>query len=203
MAIPTELTDLTENTYYWTQQESDSFAVLAFSPASSAFEVVRSFNETELAEISPKLAPALRGLVKWHLRWEGNTRVRGHLVRSLFSLTLDDVVHCRQLNGPTLVLQHVYGYALYPDEPDRVTLDGMLQKLRTEFVDGVEVSLVTRVDPADVHVSKADLDTRYPGWIERWHIGVELGIKRDELRRYIFPTMPPVAALSPIGLQFD
>lgn len=40
-----------------------------------------------------------------------------------------------------------------------------------------------------VEASKADLDKRYPGWLERWAVAYTLELRRDELRRYVFPAV--------------
>lgn len=198
-----ELRELTDNKYRWKLEQNGVFSVVAFSPESTAYECLRIFTADDLSVIMQVLPFALSALIKWQTA-HGNPLVYGHLVESLIRQSLGDVVHCRHLRGKAHVLQHVYEYTLDLAHPDRVTLDGMVQNLRTSSVDGQEVTFVTSVDPITVKVQKADLDSRYPGWQERWALADVLGLRRDELRRFIFPVQQvPTRAVAFNDIHFE
>lgn len=193
-----------EDVYRWTLDKSDSL----FGRYVDDDRQRKTYRVPDqiLAQRHPLLPQVIRALHDFNSEKRGDTYAPGASVNlSLFYLESGTM----RLPGVALGEYHDFASIneldVWEHEKDTITVKGLELTVLTVTKDGVSIPFVAADTILRATVRRQDLDRDFPGWHERFSIGLELGLIAPDLARYMFtndPT-PAIALTMPTGVAFD
>lgn len=160
--------------------------------------------DEDLAVCHPLFPASLRGLLAWFEDEDNDGFASGNAVLATLECLQYTPVYVQGHFSEGFIFSAIGTIELRPHFPEYVWISG-----RRVFMSSADESLnfapfVTKTEADAVRVEKNYLDRHYPGWQERWEMGLALGIGRDELMAHVFdknpkPLIPPLTT----DLTFD
>lgn len=189
---------------YTCATDVDNKTISFYQYVDFAYREEFSYTYDEVRELHPLFPEALQGLCDWHNRTMGHGHPATSNVTATLKLLRGDVVKTRNEHGTEYLYSRVKDIDELNDLPEQVFISGDELLLSKRNIEGSNVSFVIACVQQMHGVSKAALDEQYPGWMERWVIGEELGLTGLELTRQAFPaTLLPEASVLGSDFTFD
>lgn len=162
------------------------------------------FGYEEVRKVHPLFPEALQALCGWHTRTMGHGHPSSTNVVGTLRLLRGDVVSAVDEHGKDYVFTRVKDIDELPTVPGVVFISGDRYVHEKKTVGDVSVPIVIACLHEMHGVTKVSLDENYPGWMERWTIGEELGLRGFELTHQAFPkTQLPEAIKLDREFTFD
>lgn len=183
-----ELDILLDKNLYWQALDDGRFAACTY--ANFTFEVVCHVERAELEKVHPLLPGTMHGFVDWERRTTGESYLPVQNLRIILRYLRGDGVTFTEPGGTEHAMMEVHSIHELPSSDELVWFTGKEYMFAQRKVDGVDLNIPVMVNDTNLAALKDDLETRYPGWLQRWAIGEELGVDTKELVRIAFNREP-------------
>lgn len=141
-------------------------------------------DDEKLASYHPDLPASLRANIRWS-NIVGSPNVHKTLVKATLMYLGHGGVELAGLSGRTYVYNSIFD-VVDNFEENATLIKGSVVEVRFEEVDSRKIPFITATALANVDISNAFLDDKFPGWKERWVVGRELGLTFDATLPYLF-----------------
>lgn len=196
MELPQWLLD----TRYWELRDGNQCYALVYGEQQHSGEFWdRPVTAAELEAIHPLLPDAVMELLKYTASRDKESLLIGSYVTDTLSLMNNEAIEFINIKGDHKKILDV-GVVLEGNLPNSVTISGRELTTIIKVLKEKSVDLVVMANRFDNNVMKDELESRYPGWEQRWQIGEGLGIAACEIASEIFSNKP---ALDSKPLQSD
>lgn len=189
MLRPDQLSGPLKDSYSWKLDEHDSFIGTYLGL------VEHTFSDQDINAYHPKLADSWRAFFryKYSQNIEDPVLGREHAI-AMYLLQFQEPIEFTNLYGDAcyfLEVKAVFSDEGHPIVNIRGTKVGILEEYSSA---GEPIRFVHTVIDGGVDVFQANLEAMYPGWEDRWKIGLQLGIAAAELAQQTFmKTLMPAA----------
>lgn len=181
----------------WVLGNDDSFTVSVHVPKQeNALYVVTN---DELAELNPELPGSLLALLNYRHQRNEEPYAEGFLAYRTLQLLQSEFYIFKGMTGESYAVRDIENLSrgLFPDLMNITCYE----LVTSSTVDAVFVSNYYR---SVLIVDRTDMDTRYPGWGQRWEVGQSLDLPKDELFTHVFNVEKPMTpSVGLPGLEFE
>lgn len=200
---PPELTlgEQMEQSQAWLSRDAETFECQVFKSSGVDTYLVSAGT---LAGAHPCLPGALRALIAHYQAIHPAFTAAGLHVRKTFELLKHGVVGLTSTNGQDCVLSEVFDVSYTGTNVDPVEIQADRVYTKKVRVENQDVHLALSSFKEKIQVSRIELANKYPGWKEKWEIGMELGIPIHDLQRLVFFDLAKRSLIEPVdSLKFE
>lgn len=199
-SLPANLNDVLSSAERW-RVDGDVLTIL--SPSGGHFHPVVVMPLPALARLHPEAPGHLNSQLYWTSRRHGRDHVYGDEMRPILDYLMHGGVEFySKETDETHIFSHVRQLVCPSDNDKQACLLGTEIAIHTSLNETLFPHPVFTSFERDYWVDKDELESRYPGWEERWRVGTEIGVELDALMRYVFSeTATP--GLSMTEVSFD
>lgn len=195
------VTELLQKASHWEVRNENMFEVFTSIWSGSEF-LAYMVPDRDLTDIHVHLPIAMRAMAEELATATSPAVLPGRTVEQTLSILKSPPVRFMNTRG---LLQEVlditdlrYGYGF----KDKVLLTATTLRIGMEYVEDIAVPFVYRSVTQDHMVLTEELDTRYPGWKERWKLGQDLELPQAVYLPNVFSSEPVVASASMSTITF-
>lgn len=173
---------------YWYLEKPGVFRLhnietLSEDPSDPEFTYL--YSEEDLNKLHPLLSHTLYGLLGLAKKYD-ESFISGDHIRENLNYLRHGAVSFTDTSGMERNFARIDELQLVEGVEARVHFRGLNIYFNHVVLDGVGVPLVENYSLLATQVLQAELDKRYPGWLDRWHIAQDLQIDKTALYRYLF-----------------
>lgn len=148
------------------------------------------YSDEDLEKLHPLLPKVMHGLLGLAQRTSGEGFVNGDHIGETLDYLQHGAVSFIDTGDMQRNFTRIDEIQLVGGTVPRVHVKGLNIYVQTVLVDGQETPLVENYSLLATQVTQAELDSRYPGWLDRWHLAHDLEMDKTFLNRYLFTTSP-------------
>lgn len=169
----------------------------------SGMSKLYTVTDQDLASCHPLFPAAMRGLVAWCEEDDGRSAPGDSMLATLECLRFPPV-HLRGPLNEHWIFSAIGNIELRPHFPEYAWISGRRVFMTTADETLHYAPFVTKTENDQVRVELHYLSQHYPGWEQRWKIGLELGIQHDDLMGHVFDkNWSPITPVATTDITFD
>lgn len=141
--------------------------------------------DSYLRQAHPLFPEVMRAVIALQEEYRMDIPIAGSLAAASLKLLRGELLCFTDVEGDSAYCSRVTNVFM---NDDVVGIVGTYYTVDPVIINGHTQEIVSFQQFGTVDVSKASLDAKFPGWQQRYLIGVELGIEPDELMPTLFNT---------------